>query len=158
LEGTPLNDQFPIAKTVQKIVGTNEGQVFGKNAYASEGWSISNRGWQATVTLATLGSQHIKLFDSEYKNEIKQAKPGQKITIELKAALNQDWYTAEKGWVEIRNGTSPAIKLEVIETRPNTGLFTAKYQLPKSKEGDKTEVSYGYLGFEKKAILVYHNN
>lgn len=155
LEGTPLDNQFPIAKNVEKIVGHNEGQVFGLNAYATEGWCVSNRGWQASVTFATVGSQQIKLFDSDYKNEITQAKPGQTITIELKAALNQDWNRAEKGWVEIRNGDSPAIKLEVIETGVNTGLFTAKYQLPMDENGVKTEVSYGFLGFEKKATIVY---
>jgi hypothetical protein len=45
----------------------------------------------------------------------------------------------------------------VIETGPNTGIFTAKYQLPKGKSGSTTEVSYGYLGFEKKAIITYNN-
>jgi hypothetical protein len=155
LEGTPLDGQFPIAKQVEKIIGENNGQLFGENAYATEGWSISNRGWQASVTFATVGSHQIKLFDADYKNEITQAKPGQTITIELKAALNQDWNKADKGWVEIRNGKSAAIKLEVNETGPNTGLFTAKYQLPKGKRGAKTEVSYGYLGFEKKAIITY---
>jgi hypothetical protein len=151
LEGTPLDSQFPIAKNVEKIIGKNEGQVFGQNAYATEGWCISNRGWEATVTFATLGSQQIRLFDSDYKNEIMQAKSGQTITIELKAALNQDWNKADKGWVEIRNGESAAIKLEVIETGTNTGLFTAKYIVPKTK--NKVEVSYGYLGFMKKADL-----
>ena len=157
LEGTPLDNQFPIAKNVEKIVGHNEGQVFGLNAYATEGWCVSNRGWQASVTFATVGSQQIKLFDADYKNEISQAKPGQTITIELKAALNQDWNKTDKGWVEISSGKSPVRKLEVIETGVNTGLFTAKYQLPKDKNSDKTEVSYGYLGFEKKAIIVYKN-
>lgn len=156
LEGTPLNDQFPIAKNIEKIVGQNEGQVFGKNAYATEGWCVSNRGWQASVTFATVGSHQIKLFDADYKNEISQAKPGQTITIELKAALNQDWNKAEKGWVEIGNGKSPEQKLEVTETAANSGIFTAKYQLPKDKNVDKTEVSYGFLGFEKKAIIVYN--
>jgi hypothetical protein len=157
LDGTPLDNQFPIAKQVEKIVGENNGQVFGKNAYATEGWCVSNRGWEATVTFATLGSQQVKLFDTDYKNEIAQAKPGQTITIELKAALNQDWKKVDKGWVEIRNGKTAAIKLEMLETGSNTGLFTAKYQLPKGENGAKTEVSYGYLGFEKKAVVTYKN-
>ncbi len=157
LEGSPLNDQFPIAKSVEKTVGKNEGQVFGKNAYATEGWCVSNRGWQASVTFATLGSQHVKIFDAEYKNEISKVKPGQTITIELKAALNQDWSKADKGWVEIHNGISPVIKLEVIETGANTGFFISKYQLPKGKKVANTEVSYGYLGFKMKASLVYNS-
>jgi hypothetical protein len=154
LDGTPLDNQFPIAKNVEKIVGQNEGQVFGKNAYATEGWCVSNRGWEATVTFATLGSQHIKLFDGDYKNQISAAKPGQTITIELKAALNQDWNKADKGWVEISNGTGAVTKLEVSETGANTGIFTAQYQLPKIKSGSKTEICYGYLGFEKKSDLL----
>jgi hypothetical protein len=158
LEGSPLDSQFPIAKNVDNIVGNNEGQVFGNNAYATEGWSISNRGWQASVTFATLGSQQIKLFDADYKNEISQAKPGQTIIIELKAALNQDWNKPDKGWVKIHNGIDPVIKLEVIETGANTGLFISKYQLPQGVNGETIEVSYGYLGFEKKATLIYNNN
>ena len=153
LEGSPLNDQFPITKNVEKIVGENEGQVFGKNAYATEGWCISNRGWEASVTLATLGSQKIKILDADYKNEINQAKAGQSITIELKAALNQDWNKADKGWVEVKAGNEPAIKLEVTETGVNTGIFTAKYIVPEVKQGSLVNVYYGYMGFEKKAML-----
>ena len=104
-----------------------------------------------------MGSQQIKLFDADYKNEISQAKSGQTITIELKAALNQDWNKADKGWVEISSGKSPVQKIEVTETAANTGIFTAKYQLPKSENGDKTEVSYGYMGFEKKAVITFKN-
>lgn len=158
LDGTPLDNQFPIVKTVEKIIGQNEGQIFGKNAYATEGWCVSNRGWEATVTFATLGSQQIRLFDADYKNEIAQAKAGQTITVELKAALNQDWNKVDKGWVEINNGLGAVTKLEVTETGANSGIFTAKYQLPKAKSGSKTEVCYGYLGFEKKANIVYKNN
>ncbi len=157
LDGTPLDNQFPIANQVEKIIGENNGQVFGKNAYATEGWCVSNRGWEATLAFCTLGSHHVRLFDADYKNEIAQAKAGQTITIELKAALNQDWNKADKGWVEIRNEKKPVTKLEVTETGPNTGLFSAKYQLPKSKNRDKTEVTYGYLGFEKKATIVHNN-
>lgn len=153
LEGTPLNDQFPIAKTVEKIVGQNEGQVFGKNAYATEGWCVSNRGWEATVTFATLESQQIKLFDADYKNEIAQAKSGQTITVELKAALNQDWNKVDKGWVEISSGTGTVTKLDVTETGANTGIFTAKYLIPKIKKGAKINVLYGYFGLGVESVL-----
>jgi hypothetical protein len=154
LEGTPLDSQFPIAKNVEKIVGHNEGQVFGLNAYATEGWCVSNRGWQASVTFATLGSQHIKLFDADYKNEITQAKPGQTITIELKVALNQDWNKAEKGWVEISDGVNSNQKVEVSETNENSGTFIAKYTVSKINKDASVKVSYGYLGFEKSVFLV----
>ncbi|MDP4275254.1 MAG: cellulase N-terminal Ig-like domain-containing protein [Bacteroidota bacterium] len=156
LDGTPLDNQFPIAKNVEKIIGQNEGQVFGKNAYATEGWCISNRGWEATVTFATLGSQQIKLFDAESKNEISQVKSGQTITIELKAALNQDWNKIDKGWVEIKNGNELPQKLEVTETGANSGIFTAKYSVPKTKKGTEIKVSYGYLGLGVESVLIVH--
>jgi len=70
-----------------------------------------------------------------------------------KAALNQDWNKAEKGWVEIQMGNEPAQKLEVTETGANTGIFTAQYIVPKTGQRSKLTVSYGYLGFEKKAEL-----
>jgi hypothetical protein len=65
LDGTPLDNQFPIAKQVEKIIGENEGQVFGKNAYATEGWCVSNRGWEATLTFCTLGSHHVPEMDGK---------------------------------------------------------------------------------------------
>ena len=153
LDGTPLDGQFPIAQQVEKIVGENNGQVFGKNAYATEGWCVSNRGWEASVTFATLGTQSIKLLDAESKKVISSAKPGQTITIELKAALNQDWNKVDKGWVEATIGKNNPEKLEVIETGLNTGIFTSQYQLPKAAISGKLAVSYGYLGFASKAEL-----
>jgi hypothetical protein len=154
LEGTPLNDQFPIAKNVEKIVGQNEGLVFGKNAYATEGWCVSNRGWQASVTFATVGSQQLKLYDTGYKNEITLAKPGETILVELKAALNQDWNKADKGWVDIHPGNVASQKLEVTETGPNTGIFMAKYTVPRLNKGAEVKVSYGYFGLGPDAVAV----
>lgn len=154
LDGTPLDSQFPIAKTVEKITGENNGQVFGKNAYATEGWCVSNRGWEATVTFATLGSQQLKVFDAGYKNEISQAKAGENITIELKAALNQDWNKADKGWVTVTDDKGAESKVAVIETGANSGTFTANYQVSKVKNTAKTEISYGYLGLEAKVNLI----
>ncbi len=145
LDGTPLDKQFPIAKKVEKITGQNNGQVFGKNAYATEGWCVSNRGWEATVTFSTLGTQQIRLFDAEMKNEISQAKPGQIITVELKAALNQDWNKVDKGWVEI-GFANIHYKLEVIETGTNTGIFIAKIKIPQNSSVNIMRFDYGYLG------------
>jgi hypothetical protein len=139
---------------VEKIIGENNGQVFGKNAYATEGWCVSNRGWEATVTFATLGSQQIRLFDANYANQITQAKPGQTITVELKAALNQDWNKVDNAKVEISGGNGITTKLEVVETGANTGIFTAKYQLPQGQgRGEVITISYGFMGFEKSATL-----
>ncbi len=154
LDGTPLDGQFPIAQQVEKIVGENNGQVFGKNAYATEGWCVSNRGWEASVTFATLGTQSIKILDADSKKVISSVKPGQTITIELKAALNQDWNKADKGWVEISYDKNNPEKFEVMETGPNSGIFTCRYQVPKGIISGKLVVSYGYLGFATKAELV----
>lgn len=152
LDGTPLDNQFPIAKTVEKIVGENKGEVFGKNAYATEGWNVSNRGWLATVTFATLGTHRIRIFDEAFSSEIASAKSGQTVIIELKAALNQDWNKVDKGWVELTNDKGEINRVEVVETGLNTGVFTTKYQLPKNARNIK--VSYGYLGFNVNSIIL----
>ena len=153
LDGTPLDSQFPIAKTVEKLVGQNNGQVFGKNAYATEGWCVSNRGWEATVTFATLGSQQIRFLDAPMTNVITQVNPGETITIELKAALNQDWNKVDKGWVDIVYGNDIRNKLEVVETGVNTGLFIAKLKIPQILKSKTITVSYGYLGLGKTARI-----
>ncbi len=153
LDGTPPDNQFPIAKQVEKIIGENNGQVFGKNAYATEGWCVSNRGWEATVTFATPGTQKIRIFNEAYKNEIASAKSGQTITIELKAALNQNWNKVDKGWLEITKVKGSSEKLEVTETDSNSGIFTAKYIVPAQKNSEDIIFSYGYFGLGTKAII-----
>ena len=150
LDGTPLDNQFPIAKQVEKIVGQNNGQVFGKNAYATEGWCVSNRGWEATLTFSTLGTENIRILDETGQREIHTAKPGQTVMVELKAALNQNWNKIDEGWVEINPGKGIYSRLKLIETGENTGLFKAKYKVP---EGRLLEISYGYLGFGKKTLV-----
>lgn len=142
LDGSPLNSQFPIAPHVEVIEGNNDGKAFGKNAYATEGWGTSNRGWQATLTFSVLGSQHVKIFNADQSNEIDKAKPGETVTIELKAALNKDWTKKDRAWL-LLNGE----KMEAIETGTNTGLFTTQYIIPDNV--DVVHASYGYLGFEK---------
>ena len=154
LDGTPLDNQFPIAKKIEKIDGKNEGQVFGKNAYATEGWCVSNRGWEASITFATLGTHQIKIYDSKKSTEIFSAKQGQQIRLELKAALNQHWDKKDKGWLELRSGDDLIGKIELIETGINTGIFTADYTIPKMNPGKHSlQFSYGYFGFEAVSIL-----
>ncbi len=153
LDGTPLDSQFPIAKTVEKIVGQNNGQVFGKNAYATEGWCVSNRGWEATVSFATLGTQEITFLDAATNNKINNAKSGQTILIELKAALNQDWNKIDKGWVDLVIGKSQAIKIELLETGNDSGSFIGKLTIPQKANGNTITASYGYLGFGKSVSI-----
>lgn len=150
LDGTPLDNQFPIAKQIEKIIGQNNGQVFGKNAYATEGWCVSNRGWEATLTFATLGTERIRILDESGQKELSTAKPGQTVTVELKAALNQNWNKSDEGWVGVNPGKGLISKIKVTETGENTGLFTAKYKVP---QGSLLEISYGYFGFGKKSML-----
>lgn len=152
LDGSPLDSQFPIAEKIEVIEGKNEGKVFGQNAYATEGWGISNRGWMATLSFSTLGSQHLKIFDGNYDQEIKTVSPKEAITIELKAAMNQDWEKVDKGWVIIDNGIQK-MKVVVTETGVNTGIFKASFNIPEDIKGSSIEVSYGYLGFQKKVKL-----
>lgn len=153
LDGSPLDGQFPIALKVEETEGSNEGKAFGKNAYATEGWNISNRGWMATLTFSTLGSQAVKIYDAAYQKEITVAKPGQTVVVELKAALNQDWKEKDKGWLEILEGNGAVQKLTVEETGENTGIFTGKYTIPAKASGKSITAKYGYLGFEKKATI-----
>jgi hypothetical protein len=152
LDGSPLDKQFPRPGNVENISSSEMADGIGKDAYSTEGWNVTNRGWLSTLTFSTLGSHHVKIFDASYKNEITTAKPGQKVILELKAALNQNWDKVDKGWVEISKGAKPE-RAEVTETGPNTGIFTTEYIVPKTGQGSKLTVSYGYLGFEKKAEL-----
>nr|WP_289062283.1 cellulase N-terminal Ig-like domain-containing protein [uncultured Zobellia sp.] len=152
LDGSPLDSQFPIAEKVEAIEGKNEGRVFGKNAYATEGWGISNRGWQATLTFSTLGSHKLKVFDGNFNKEISSVEPGQTITIQLNAALNIDRNAIDKGWVLLKKGEKVE-KIQLTETDVNTGIFTSTFKIPKSTQVNFLELSYGFLGFEKKLKL-----
>jgi hypothetical protein len=153
LDGTPLDSQFPIAKSIEKIVGQNNGQVFGKNAYATEGWCVSNRGWEATVSFANLGTQQIRFLDVNKKEPLIKAKPGQTINIELSAALNQHWDSVDKAWVDIVNADGLRSKVELVETGVNTGIFVGNLTIPTVLRQKEIKVSYGYLGLGKIATL-----
>ncbi|CAM3333558.1 cellulase N-terminal Ig-like domain-containing protein [Zobellia roscoffensis] len=152
LDGSPLDSQFPIAEKIDAIEGKNEGRVFGKNAYATEGWGVSNRGWQATLTFSTLGSHNLKVFDGDFKDEISSVKSGQNITVQLNAALNIDRNAIDKGWVMLQSGQKSE-KIPLAETGINTGVFTSKFKIPKNLDVNYLELSYGFLGFEKKLKL-----
>jgi len=146
LEGTPLDSQFP--KTNINKDNKDDLDNIGNKCYATEGWAISNRGWMATLTFSTLDSQSLSVVNGN--NELVQtAKVGDKIRVELKAALNIDWNKKDKGWVEVVIGNADPQKITVFETGENTGVFTAYYVIPAEARGKNLKMSYGYFGFDK---------
>lgn len=151
LDGSPLDNQFPIAKKIERVDGKNEGEIFGKNAYATEGWCVSNRGWEASITFATLGKHQLTISDEKNQKAITSASKGQHIVLTLTAALNQHWDKIDEGWVDVLEKGKYIGRISVIETGENTGVFTGKYKLPNKPM--VLEFSYGYFGFETKASL-----
>ena len=154
LDGSPLDHHFPKASAGTTLKDNNPTDAIGKDSYSTEGWCISNRGWMATVTFSTLGSHHVKVFDEGYKKQISNVKAGETITIEVRAALNHDSNAREKGWVMLSSDTNARVKIEVVETENDSGIFTAKYPIPVKKKLNAIEISYGYWAFTKSAKLV----
>jgi hypothetical protein len=153
LDGSPLDHHFPGRDAGSDAKTKESKDAIGQNAYSTEGWCVSNRGWLATITFSTLGSHDVKIFDGAHQHEISRAESGETITIALKAALNQDWNAMDHGWVEVRHGNGPATKVPVTESGINTGVFVAQYTIPKKIRNGKLEVSYGYWGFRKVAQI-----
>lgn len=150
LDGSPLDHHFPraTANTTTKADGATD--AIGQDSYSTEGWCISNRGWTATVAFSTLGSHHVRILDEQYQKEVTVIKPGQTISIELKAALNLDAKVRERAWVIVDNGHQ-ALKLEVVETENNSGIFTTQYTVPEKMNATTIDISYGYWAFRKTA-------
>jgi hypothetical protein len=149
LDGSPLDKDFQPKANSNTEANTPKDQI-GKDAYATEGWCVSNRGWMATLTFSALGSQQVKILNARGA-AIKQAKAGETVTIELKAALNLDWDQVEKAKVWIKLDQKPTLALEVTETGENTGIFRVNYKLPST--GRAIQVSYGSFGFAQKARI-----
>jgi hypothetical protein len=139
LDGTPLDNMFPYDPEPDQ-----EGVL---PYYATEGWAVTNRAWLSSVVFSTLGSHQLKVTNSQGR-EIKAAAGGEKIKIELQAALNQDWQAKEQGWVIIYAGDQPPQKVQVEETGVNTGVFSADFTLDFPAK-TTVKIAYGYLGFEK---------
>ena len=152
LDGSPLDSHFPVAQPLNEITGKNNGEVFGKNAYATEGWNISNRGWMATLSFVTLGSHKVNIYDAARRNEITRVKAGEFITIELTAALDQHWDKPDEGWVLIYADNRPPLKVLVVETGDHTGVFSAKLKAD-YPPGTAVKVAYGFMGFEQSALV-----
>ena len=151
LDGTPLDKDFPrmneLANGKARDTATDK---IGKNAYATEGWATSNRGWMTTLTFSSLHSTAIYFVDAAGKM-ITNAGKHKKVFIQLKAPLNLHPDKADEAWVELKEGDAPTVKHRLKETAPNTGIFSAAY---KPKPFKKTIVSYGYWGFKKMAVLL----
>lgn len=146
LEGTPLDGQFPKSNS---MTTADDLDNIGNKCYATEGWAISNRGWMATLTFSTLGSQTVDVVTSEGKT-VTAAEAGDKLRVRLKAALNIDWNKKDKGWVEVKIDDKVVQRLPVEETAPNSGLFEGEYKIPAAASGKQLTFSYGYFGFDKK--------
>jgi hypothetical protein len=140
LDGTPLDNMFPYTPN-QDIKGANF-------AYATEGWAVTNRAWMSTVVFSTLGSHSINILEASTRKQISNPASGQKVIVQLKAALNLDWEKREEAWVLVQTDDNDPIKLRLIETDENTGVFQGELQLD-YPETTKVKISYGYLGFEK---------
>ena len=147
LDGTPLDAQFPRPGTlsVSSDSTAGKGDHIGQNAYATEGWAISNRGWMATLTFAPLGTYRIRVLDGAGKKLLKTAKAGQTVLLELTAALNLNPTKIEAGWVLVSLDGKESTKVPVQETAPDSGVFTARYRLPANGSKQLT-ASYGYWG------------
>lgn len=154
LDGSPLNNAFPY---------NPEGAA--GESYSTEGWAVTNRAWMSTVTFSTLGSHRLRLLDPTTGREINSAGADDAVKVELKAALNMDPKKVETGYVNVAGGNGVSERrLTVTETGPDTGVFTGLFKATDVMRGAATEkrrrssnrqvtVSYGYLGFEKKAAL-----
>lgn len=147
LEGTPLDGQFPKSNSTTTADDLDN---IGNKCYATEGWAISNRGWMATLTFSTLGSQTVDVVTSDGK-PVTAAEAGDKLRVRLKAALNIDWNKKDKGWVEVKIDDKVVQRLPVEETAPNSGLLEGEYKIPAAASGKQLTFSYGYFGFDKKA-------
>ncbi len=154
LDGTPLDGQFPRPGTSSATSDSTatKGDHIGQDAYATEGWAISNRGWMATLTFAPLGTYRIRVLDGAGKKVLQTAKGSQTVLLELTAALNLDPTKTEAGWVLVHLGGKDTIKVPVAETAPDSGVFTARYKLPSAGTRQLT-ASYGYWGLGVKTTL-----
>lgn len=149
LDGSPLDKDFPRLNTVTTVEKDTTTDKIGKDAYATEGWGISNRGWMTTLTFSTLHSIKIQFFNTS-QQPITTAKSKQNITLELQAPLNIDETKIDTAWVEIAEKGRAPQRVQVVETGKNTSVFRAA--LKKDKKMTLT-VSYGYWGFKKEASL-----
>ncbi|MPY87585.1 MAG: hypothetical protein GEU99_06670 [Luteitalea sp.] len=142
LDGSPTDQAFPF-KPPEAAIADRPG------VYGTEGWSITNRAWMSTVTFSTLGSHAIRILDPVSGEALRTVTRGQRIRVELRAALNLDPARAETGWIEVTQGGASR-RVLVRETGPDTSRFAADVTIaPDASEPFRA--AYGYLAFRKTA-------
>jgi hypothetical protein len=134
LDGSPTDAAFPYNPA--EAASSDRPGVYG-----TEGWSLSNRAWLSTIAFSTIGSHRITLSETR-KGAVR---------VELRAALNFDPAKAESGWVLWSEDGGEPRKVDVRETRPDSGVFTADVTVGSSVP--EIEASYGYLASRKSARL-----
>jgi hypothetical protein len=150
LDGTPLDRDFPrMNQEVGNKMADTATDKIGKNAYATEGWATSNRGWLATLTFSSLHKTAVNFYDAAGK-VITGAGKNQQVFIRLNAPLNLHPGKIDEAWVELKESDTEPIKYKLKETGPDTGTFSAAYT---PKVSGHIHISYGYWGFKKQAVL-----
>ena len=153
LDGTPLDKDFPRYGSVASIaVADSASDKIGLNAYATEGWAISNRGWLATLTFSTLHSIELRMVNASGKM-INASSTVNEVFVELKAPLNINPTQKDVAWVEQTLENGDVIRINLLETGEDTGIFRAALKPTHDK---KTRLSYGYWGFKKEAVLKWN--
>jgi hypothetical protein len=151
LDGTPLDKDFP-RMPQQKSNASNDSSTdnIGMQAYATEGWAISNRGWMSTLTFSNLSSTRIRFVDEQRRPAIK-SRFNKILYAELLAPLNINPLQPDKGWVELSAPDGSVCRLSLTETSKDSGLFSAIVPVTSSGEW---RISYGYWGFKKTAVII----
>ena len=152
LDGTPLDKDFPRYGEVLNQQGAdNTGDHIGQDAYATEGWATSNRGWLSTLTFSTLHSITLHVVDASSK-KISKISGNKKAYVELRAPLNLNPSQKEKAWVEKIAEGDKTERIELTETAPDSGVFRA---LLTPVKGQEIMLGYGYWGFRKETSVVF---
>jgi hypothetical protein len=150
LDGTPLDKDFLSLREKPSAVETTVvGDKIGMNAYATEGWAISNRGWMTTLTFSSLHQTAVSVIDGAGV-PVKTFNRKAKLYVTLKAPLNTDPLKVEDAWVMVKTDHHPGQKLLLRETSPDSGVFTAPLN---TRKASVISVSYGYWGFRKEVVI-----
>jgi len=153
LDGTPLDKDFPRNQSTD-IKTSSDGVTdkIGLNAYATEGWATSNRGWLSTLIFSSLHSIGLRIVNASGRT-VKTASSNKSIQVELQAPLNVDPYKKDIAWVEQTLEGGKTERIMLTETDTDSGIFRGVLPPAKSK---KVVVGYGYWGFRKEAVFTWN--